>query len=60
MTTDNRSTQIQTKEGTRFEESGRKPYRAPVLTIYGPVSKLTMTGTGNGSDNGPVVGHHKQ
>ena len=60
MTTHNRQRTSEMKEGSRAETSGKKIYRAPVLTTYGPVSKLTMTGSGSGTDGGSVADHMKQ
>lgn len=38
---------------TRIEPRppGRKAYRAPQLTVFGPLSKLTQNGTGNTSES---------
>ncbi|HSO21616.1 MAG TPA: lasso RiPP family leader peptide-containing protein [Chondromyces sp.] len=33
--------------------SGRRPYGAPRLVVYGEVRELTAGGTGNASENAP-------
>jgi hypothetical protein len=39
-------------EGRR-ERPPRRPYRAPSLTEYGPIAKLTQMMVGTGADGGP-------
>jgi hypothetical protein len=36
-------------------KSVRKPYRPPRLIEYGPVEKLTHSGTGTSGDGGPMM-----
>ena len=43
--------QTDVEEARRARAAQKKPYRAPLLTVYGHIAKLTMTGTGSGTDS---------
>jgi hypothetical protein len=53
MATDKLPAQGVVKEDAPAAAVQKKPYSRPTLTIYGHVSKLTMTGVGSGTDGGP-------
>lgn len=51
MTTDKSTAKSDAKEGGATRVLQRKPYRAPQLTTYGHISKLTMGQAGSGNDS---------
>ena len=51
MTTGKLPAQADVEEGRRACAVRKKPYRAPLLTVYGHIAKLTMTGQGSGADS---------
>jgi hypothetical protein len=51
MATDKLPAQADAEEDRRARVVQKKPYRAPLLTVYGHIAKLTMTGAGSGTDS---------
>ena len=49
--TDKVPAQAKVKQDGRTDGAQKKPYRTPVLTTYGHISKLTMSGAGSGTDS---------
>ncbi len=50
MGTDKLPAQADVEEDRRACVVRKKPYHAPLLTVYGHIAKLTMTGAGSGTD----------
>ena len=46
--------EVEVEEDRRARAVQKKPYRAPLLTAYGHIAKLTMGGAGTGTDGGKV------
>ncbi len=52
MATDKLPARAVVKENGPTGTGKKKPYRSPLLTTYGHISKLTMSAKGSGADGG--------
>lgn len=55
MATDKLPAQAVVKENGPAGVVRKKPYRSPLLTTYGHISKLTMANKGSGADGGRMA-----